>query len=299
MVENTEKIDRKYTILDCESKFLNLFGYQVIGPDGSNRYQILDTENEEVGYIQYKKFQSKNIKKGTPATYGYVMEINSEKIKCKRSRKENVYNDNYTFYLIKNGAEEPVELYLGENPSITIWSKEQGYISFSMSANQLICNFKRKTKKYNIEHDISVECGNYQERYGYCVSFCDIDKDLESDEEVTAFAISFEKGRYDHDIKIKETNWKDRDIIFENEFRDEATIYDAIHEFKEGLNAFRYFRYIMSQYLPFQKELVESFVEIVGDINVEITPFITDVKETQQNKTFVDKCKEYLRVRRK
>lgn len=301
MVEK-EKVERKkYTVFNCESKFLNLFGYRLIGPNLSNRYQILDKENQEVGYIQYKKLFSKDVKRGKPAIYGYIMEIDSKEIKCKGSRMEELCNDNfeYSFYLKKNGLEESARLYLGEIPNITIWSKEYGYIDFSIGTNKLFCDFRSKTKKHNFEDIISVECGENQKKYIYSLNFCNIDKDLEKDKETTTFDVSFEKGRYDRYMKAKEMNWKNGNIIFENEFRNESSVYTAINEFDIGLKSFRYFRYLMSEYLPFQKELVESFVEIVGSLNLEISSFVQDLKEIRHNRTFLDKCKEYLRVRRK
>lgn len=291
MVENTEKMDRKYTILDCESKFLNLFGYQVNGPDGSNRYQILDTENEEVGYIQYKKIQNKNIKKGASATYGYVMEINSDKIKCKRSRKENIYNDNYTFYLIKNGAEEPVELYLGENPSIIIWSKEQGYINFRIGKNQLYCDFKSKTKKHNFEDVLVLECGQYQKKYNYCLSFCDKDKDVVKDKETTTFDLSFEeKEKTDFPLTIKETYWKNNQITYENEFETNETLSTAIQKFETGKRSIFYFFNMMNEYLPFQKDLRTIFLEMVGNVDKEISLLLPDLKDTPCTRNWLQRA---------
>lgn len=214
-VDTTDKI---YTVEDCENKFLKLFGYQVVGPNGSNYFQILDRENCEVGYIQYKKFPSKNLKKGEPAQYGYVMKIDSPTIRCTRSRKEQILDDNYAFFIIGEGH---VEIYLGEIPSISIWSKEYGDLNFEIGSHKLFSTFKTKTNKSNLEETMVVELSKYYKKYNYCVSTCDRKKDIENTNEVQTFDITF---NYDSckafPLEIKETNWNNGQITFENSFYD-------------------------------------------------------------------------------
>ena len=66
--------------IDYEMRLLNLFGYTLSDPNKSNRWIILDNDNNQVGFIQYKKIYKGNKKKGYPATYAYITEIhNTEK----------------------------------------------------------------------------------------------------------------------------------------------------------------------------------------------------------------------------
>ena len=51
---------------------MELLGYNLIGPNGSNCWIIVDENQQQVGYIQYKKLYGGNTKKGHPKEFGYV-----------------------------------------------------------------------------------------------------------------------------------------------------------------------------------------------------------------------------------
>lgn len=289
MVE-MDAISRIYTIKDCESKFLKLIGYQVVGPNGSNRYQILDMENCEVGYIQYKKLASKIVKKGKLARYGYEMKIDSPTIRCKRTRHEQMLDDNYSIYIKGSEQEDCVEIYLGEIPSI--WSKAYGYFNFRIGSQRLFINFKTKTNKSNIEETMVVELSKYHKKYNYCVSVCDSKKDIEKDKEVQTFDITF---NYDScktfPLEVKETNWNNGQITFENTFYDYSknTLEEAIKKHKFGIDSFYRFRAILNRILPFQGEVVESILENVEDLDPEIALFIPNRSKEEQKQGIIRK----------
>ena len=49
--------------LEEEKRLIELLGYSLLGPDGSNRWIILDENQNQVGHIQYKKMYNGNSKK--------------------------------------------------------------------------------------------------------------------------------------------------------------------------------------------------------------------------------------------
>ena len=57
--------------LEKEIRLVELLGYNIVGPDGSNRWLIVDEEQNKVGYIQYKKLYNGNPKKGYTTVFGY------------------------------------------------------------------------------------------------------------------------------------------------------------------------------------------------------------------------------------
>ena len=79
--------------IENEETFVNLLGYKAIGPDNSNRFIIVDENNNNVGFIQRKKLHNKNVKRGLPAIFGYQMEIESPTIHYFGIRRLNSRND--------------------------------------------------------------------------------------------------------------------------------------------------------------------------------------------------------------
>ena len=73
--------------LGKEKRLIELLGYSLVGPNGSNRWFIMDENKNQVGYIQYKKTRNGNVKKGHPKIFGYETEINSPTIYCKFTRE--------------------------------------------------------------------------------------------------------------------------------------------------------------------------------------------------------------------
>ena len=125
--------------IESEKKFIEFLGYSVIGPNKSNRWVILDKEENEVGFIQYKKLHKKSRKNET--IFGYVMNINSELLTFSKTRHEEVSSNHFEFDYNDNH----IDINMGENTSLMIWSKEYGFIDFSLNEKKLFLNFKSKT----------------------------------------------------------------------------------------------------------------------------------------------------------
>ena len=102
---------------ETEKKLIELFGYNLLEPDNSNRMLIVDKDDNQVGFIQYKKLFKKNIKKNLPATYGYNFVIDSPTISCNIYRKnidkiEESSDNNFTYeFQIKRENDERIWLY--------------------------------------------------------------------------------------------------------------------------------------------------------------------------------------------
>lgn len=136
--------------IENEKRLIELLGYSLIGPNGSNRWLIIDENQNEVGYIQYKKLINGNAKKGYNKIFGYETFIDNQSISCDFSRKINDKNGNYKFY-IKRDNQKPdyVEMNIGEYPSLNIWSEENSIISFYIDYRGLYLRFKSKTDNFN------------------------------------------------------------------------------------------------------------------------------------------------------
>lgn len=283
--------------IEIEERLLNLFGYKAIGPDNSNRYKIVDENNNSVGFIQKKKIHNKNIKKGMDAVFGYYTEIDSPIVKCSKIRKINntddklLNNDNFSYELnIKNdkGDWDEVNIDLENNISLTIWSHEYGFIEFYINYDTLYLNFKSKTENYNIEETTVVKLSEdnrnnllYAKSYGYCISFCDIKNDINSKVGRTTLDINFDyKPLYFSDsgkIEIKQLNWKDGNLIKKNSSIVDGTIEEAISKHKMGIDSFKHFRYLVNKIFPFKQEIISSMLKEREMFEPVLTLFIQGI----------------------
>lgn len=48
--------------INYEKKLIEMLGYNLVGPDNSNRWLIRDDNGEQVGFIQYKKIFNMSVK---------------------------------------------------------------------------------------------------------------------------------------------------------------------------------------------------------------------------------------------
>lgn len=117
--------------LEKEKRLIDLLGYDLVGPDNSNRWRIFD-KNMEVGYIQYKKLYGGNLKKGYPKNFGYNTFIDSSTIAFESPRTLN-NNSFYKFDLKRNNHKiAHVEMNIGNFPSLILYSEKYGSISFKV-----------------------------------------------------------------------------------------------------------------------------------------------------------------------
>lgn len=152
------KITKEFILnIESEEKLIKMLGYNLIGPDNSNRWIITDKDHENVGFIQYKKLHKKNSSKGLEAIYDYHTEINSKDIYFSKTRKETDTDFKYEFS-IKREDEclDSIELNLSENPKLTLCSEDYGYIGFYVDNYRLYLDFSSQTEKFYLEENILV-----------------------------------------------------------------------------------------------------------------------------------------------
>ncbi len=266
--------------IEHEKKLVELLGYNLIGPDMCNRWLITDENNNQVGFIQYKKLFKKNNKKGLPATYGYHIEINSNEISYNSTRKVDKENDkigidtrfNYELDIKrKDGNIDHLEVSFGEYPGLTLWSKEYGFINFKLDNDGLYLNFKSKTENFNIEETIVYKTHNRQlsnipNEYAYQLSYCDksIKIDNDSSKGIKSRQIVGTSTPYQQDsneIKVVETTWVNSRKRNNRETIVKGTIEEMIVKHNMGIASFNHFRFLINQILPFKQEVISSMID--------------------------------------
>lgn len=276
-----EKENIHYGIIECESKFLNLFGYQIIGPNASNRYFILDSEEQEVGFIQYKKIPHEHEKKNVSTPYGYVMKIDSPQLKCKRTRKEDTLSNHYLFFLKRNGHEEPVKLCLGDSPSVEIWDKDYGYMSFLLGHNRLYCEFQSETLKYSFKELLTVTISDSHQKYENLLDFCEKGKGFMEKKDVSSFHFSFDKDYSKREIQVEELFYDKEEVVSRDivEASGLITFEDVFEKYNLKAGSLERFQTLIDEILPLQKNLVVSFLEMVENLSPEIALFFTSLEK--------------------
>lgn len=279
--------------IDIEERFIKFLGYKVIGPNNSNRWIILDKNEKQVGFIQYKKIHNRNPKKNLPAVFGYETRIDSDLLSYSNLRREDEdlnENLNYEF----DNKDNHIEISFGKYPSITIWSDAYGYMCFNINADMFHFNFKSKTENYNLEETVIVKnrkvdiCDLFAQRYSYTLSYCDKDKSLDG-KDTNTLEIIFDYHPYyqeQNKMKVEEKRWEKDVFIGQKTTVVEGTIKEAISKHKMGIEAFNHFRYILSQALPFTDDLITDILQDC-DLEEEFKLFIPDFEKNSKVKSII------------
>ncbi len=197
--------EKEIHTLCCEEKLVSMLGYHIVGPDGSNRYQILDEKEVQVGFIQYKKLFKKNNKKGTPPVFGYHMEIESDTVSYKGTRevnsKQNEIKESRYFYEFDMKREEEIDhIALDMSaapyyPYFNLWSKTYGYMSFGIDYEKMHLNFKSKTEHFYTEETLTVKLARERREYEYTLAYCNRLEDFDERKQ-NAISIGFHDDCY-------------------------------------------------------------------------------------------------------
>lgn len=262
--------------LEKEIRLVELLGYNIVGPDGSNRWLIVDEEQNKVGFIQYKKLYNGNPKKGYTTVFGYQTFIDSPNISCDFSRQLNDKNGNildstdgnYSFDIKRNSQEsDHVEMNIKDYPSLTVWSKEYGYINFHVNYQGLYLNFKSKTDNFNIE-EVLVYNNNDNEyadnkEYVYQVRYCKKGSELSDDNPKgrTTREISGTQHYYDENqLRISEKTWVDGKLRTKRDSVVEGTVEEMAVKHQMGIDCFKHFRFLINNIIPFNEDVISVIV---------------------------------------
>lgn len=273
-----EKLDD----MEYEKSVLDLFGYYIEGPYESNKYKIYDKDSNEIGFIQYKKMQKKNVKKKIPEAYGYEMQIESDRVSLKNR------NVSQTSAMIKfdlkneNGTRDFVELYFFPNIAyLSVSSNEYGRMNIEIKEDgSFSFNLATLFKNYFVKESVSVIQKNsnmYSKKtYTYNAEICDKD-------EYYKFTNPFTEKSMTLSIKEDENN-----VLYVSENYDrinnptistvEGNLIDAIILHGDGIEAFSHLRYRLNKLLPFNEEVIKKLCKNFN-ISKELEVFISGLDE--------------------
>lgn len=262
--------------LNKEKRLVNLLGYSLIGPNASNRWTIMDKNQNQVGFIQYKKIYGGNKKKGYSKIFGYHTYIDSLTISYNFIRENNdvdgnVINNtdyNYSFDIKRENQDiDHVIMNIGKYPSLNIYSKKYGNINFNIDYQGLYLNFKSKTDNYNIEEILvykNMDTGHHDNKeYVYQIRYCKKSLELSDDNPKgrTSREISGTQCYYDENkLKISEKAWINGKLRTDRESNVKGTIEELASKHQMGIDCFNHFRFLVNQIIPFNEEIISLLV---------------------------------------
>lgn len=247
--------------IESEVKFLNLFGYQVIGPDTSNRYIVVDEKGVDIGFIQKKKMNDVDTKRNLPIRFGYYTQVKSDKVEYQNVRKEADSEDNtYEFSL---GHNDQVCICLGQTPKITICSKKHGTIDFSMNQKAMMINHNCVVGKFRMEQTVYMEASAHKKVYEECISLCNRNKQMASAKDRTTVNTTFRyDSNYDKEhVIVHKLEWKNRKIVRDETVRVSDTFDEIIQKNPFSFDTLYYFQSIVDRLLPLQNGI---FMTVFG-----------------------------------
>ncbi len=253
-----------------------MLGCSLLGPDNSNRWLIMDEHKTIVGFIQYKKLYNENVKKGYPKTYGYQTELETNDILFKSTRKiQNEKEKNIFNYVLdikrENGNIDHVVMYIGDCPSLTLWSKDNGFMNFKIDDNGLYLNFKSQTESFNTEEILiyktdGEKVSNHAKEYLYQLKYCDKSIEL-NDKNLKGIKIREIIGKstpYQQnygEMKLIENTWINGKLRTSRENLVIGTVEEMAVKHGMGIDAFKHFRFLINQILPFKQEVIYVLLE--------------------------------------
>ncbi|HOZ54070.1 MAG TPA: hypothetical protein PKY25_01930 [Bacilli bacterium] len=290
--------------MEQELMFLNMLGYKM-KPLYETRWNILDENDNIVGYIQIKRLRKKNVETGEPAVYGYVTEIDSESISLKDRREFDDKSEHFycEFNIKREGELDRAEISFGKYPRITIWSKQYGFMNFYIDSNTLYANYKSQTETFNVEELVifkytkNNETDIYSKKeYIYQIRHCDKEHELNDNDSIgrntREISVKYDLwGNKENEVKVERRTWKNGKLISNITNTCSGTVEEAIEKQKMGIDAISRFRYILNDILPFKQEIVSAITTktpYIVEQGVEL--FFSDIIEQFKDNPCLD-CK--------
>ncbi len=300
--------------IESEIKLVSMLGYNLIGPNNSNRWLIVDENNNQVGFIQFKKLFNKNVKKGHSKTYGYQIELKSKDINYKATRKiqnesEKIGPDSRFNYKLdikrENGDIDHIDINVGNCPSLTLWSKKYGFMNFKVDYEGLYLNYKSKTENFNIEETLvyktdGEKVSKHPKEYSYQLRYCDKCMEL-NDENLKGIKIREINGTSTpyqqsyNEMKLVENTWINGKLRTNKENIVVGNVEEMVVKHGMGIDAFNHFRFLINQILPFKQEVISAMLENYLCKREELSLFVpelgTVIEKLTEQKSNSD-CKE-------
>lgn len=248
--------DEKIHDIQYEKRFADLFSYNIIGPDKSNRWLIIDKTNSQVGFIQYKKLgYSKKLK---AKVFGYKTKIEDSNIIFDNTRS-GCSESTYKFDIKRDNDEiDHVEIEMGENPSIEIWSSLYGFAQFKIDYKGLYLSFRSRTENLNIEELIIY---NPNVEYIYQINYCSKFESLDDDNSNIKTREILGRHVEPNKLLVSVSTYRKNKLIFTKDSLVDGTLSDMFIKHNMGIDAYNYFKPFIGHILHVNVDIIDYIVD--------------------------------------
>ena len=264
-----------------EKNIVDLLGYSLVGPDNSNRWIVLDENNQNVGFIQYKKYKVSNktqnihsVKSTYEKQFAYYTKIDSPTVKFEKERV--VGRSDYTAHIyIKGDSKRDPYFVIDFDIVPRIWTnnKKYGYINFHIYNNELYLN----TQNYEFTGNVvETKEGIVEERFIYSNTdsrlVYNMEKVVDNNQSfVQIFATNNNNYKKEKQINVTNSLWINKEEIDNSQTTVNGTIEEFLEKFQIPLNYFNQFKDYVGKVLPFKKNIVDLLItpEVIENNNLE------------------------------
>lgn len=250
-----------------EKILTNLLGLSIVEKENNDYFEILDEDNNLVGYI--KKIRVFNKDKTTPIAFKFHTEIKTETVNFINSRLNDT-NDNKTDIFIYNidiieknqAISKVIKVNLGKKPSLLIIDQNDDTMRFQVEYDKLYFNCQKQlmNKKYE---NVVVEIKNYNDgvEYNYSSTITDQRKQLQNQGDKKSYRLFIKQNPiFRYELTVKEQKKESGKIIKSIDFNEKGLDEKQIIN-RDVIETFDSFKFLIEDFLPFDIYGIKSILE--------------------------------------
>lgn len=250
-----------------EKILTDLLGLSIVEKENNDYFEILDEDNNLVGYI--KKIRVFNKDKATPIAFKFHTEIKTETVNFINSRLNDT-NDNKTDIFIYNidiieknqAISKVIKVKLGKKPSLLIIDQNDDTMRFQVEYDKLYFNCQKQlmNKKYE---NVVVEIKNYNDgvEYNYSSTITDQRKQLQNQGDKKSYRLFIKQNPiFRYELTVKEQKKESGKIIKSIDFNEKGLDEKQIIN-RDVIETFDSFKFLIEDFLPFDIYGIKSILE--------------------------------------
>ena len=290
--------------LKKEIKIIEFFGYNLVGPNKSNQWTILDGAKKKVGYIQYRRLHNKDKENGQGKIFGYHTMINSNDFFCEFYREltdaaGNIISDidfKYEFVIKRSdGKVDYAEINMDFPQSLLIWSNNFGNINFN-NRDGLYINFKTETESYNVAEILFYKNSDDKStsKYTYQISYCKKPLELTYDNpngRTTRQLVGTAdfSQREQNQLSLMTRTWVNAKIKSEKRTLVSGNVEEMARMHQTGIERFNYFRKFVNQVVPINSDVIYTLMSKELIIKDNLGLFFPELKKQKGSQKILKK----------
>ena len=246
-----------------EKILTDLLGLSIVEKENNDYFEILDEDNNLVGYI--KKIRVFNKDKATPIAFKFQTEtvnfINS-RLNDTNDNKTDIFIYNIDIIEKNQAISKVIKVKLGKKPSLLIIDQNDDTMRFQVEYDKLYFNCQKQlmNKKYE---NVVVEIKNYNDgvEYNYSSTITDQRKQLQNQGDKKSYRLFIKQNPiFRYELTVKEQKKESGKIIKSIDFNEKGLDEKQIIN-RDVIETFDSFKFLIEDFLPFDIYGIKSILE--------------------------------------